>query len=220
MIGVALARNSTARWSFWIHPERQSEPVREWQALVPAGAGHPKQEGGHHGAPDVFQTGELAGEKPMAVNTQFAGFTFGYNRSVFAERVHDILTATRFAHSHPARKKQLHLVGWEKAGPWVAAARALAGDLVDRTAIDMNPFRFDTVRTTSDEMMLPGAMKFGGLPAFVALCAPHEIMLHDQMRTMSGQLSKAAYAAAGADDKLKRGPTKMKDTEVVDWLLR
>jgi dienelactone hydrolase len=217
VIGV-VGKEFDGTMVLWIHPQGKAS-LFENGALVPAAREILNKKAAIMAA-DVFQTGELVSENPLPVNAQFAGFTYGYNRSVFAQRVHDILTAIRFAHSHPARKKQLQLVGWGKAGPWVAAARALAGDLVDRTAIDMNQFRFDTVRTTSDEMMLPGAMKFGGLPSFVVLCAPHEIMLHDMMKTMSGQLSKAAYAAAGADDKLKRVPTKMKESEVVEWLLR
>ena len=63
-------------------------------------------------------------------------------------------------------------------------------------------------------------MKFGGLPAFVALCAPHEILVHNHVGTGSGQLTKAAYDAAGAKDKMHRSSAKLKDLEVVDWLLK
>ena len=84
----------------------------------------------------------------------------------------------------------------------------------------MNQFRFESVKSTTNEMMLPGALKFGGLPAFIALCAPYEILVHNHMGTGSGQLTKAAYDAAEAKDKMKRSPEKMKDSEVVDWLLR
>jgi hypothetical protein len=130
-----------------------------------------------------------------------------------------VLTALRFAQMTP-KIKTLHVVGWEGAGPWVAAARALAGDAVMRTAIDMNQFRFEMVKSTSDEMMLPGAIKFGGVPAFVALCAPHEVLAHNHAGTASGHLVKAAYDAAGAKAKITRSPTKMTEAEVVEWLLK
>jgi len=61
-------------------------------------------------------------------------------------------------------------VGLSKAGPWALLARALAGKAVDRTFADLDWFRFGDVTTTADPMMLPGALKYGGLPAFAALC--------------------------------------------------
>jgi hypothetical protein len=183
----------------------------------------------------VFQTGELTGNWPLSeaehkgksfrepsmypVNTQFAGYTYGYNRPVFANRVRDILTAVAFARDLGGAKT-IHLVGWEGAGPWVAAARAVSGEAVSRTAIDMNQFRFDRVTDVTDENLLPGALKYGGLPAFLALCAPGEVFAHNHAGTSSGQLSKAAYEAVGAKDALKRQPEKAKPDEVIAWLTR
>src|SRR5262249_6491696 len=188
-------------------------------------------------SPDVFQTGELTGvwpvgdgdkkkkpaeprdEKKFPVDRTFAGFTYGYNRTVFANRVHDILTAVLFAH-HVLNAKAIHLVGWEGAGPWVAAARAVSGDAVARTAIDMNQFRFENIKDTADENMLPGAVKYGGAAAFLALSAPGELFAHNHAGTSSGHLRKGAYDAAGAGDKLKRQPQKAKAEEVIAWLTR
>ena len=102
----------------------------------------------------------------------------------------------------------------------MAAARALCGDAVSRTAIDMNQFRFDKITDVGDENLLPGAVKYGGLPAFLALCAPGEVFAHNHAGTSSGHLSKAAYDAAGAKDALKRQPEKAKPEDVVAWLTR
>lgn len=201
----------------WVHPKgkaslfEKGELVPAAKALLAKGMGIM--------SPDLFQTGELMGDKPLPVNAGFAGYTYGYNRSVFANRVHDLLTAIRFARSHPACKT-LHLIGWEQAGVWAAAARALSGDIVSRTAVDMNQFRFDKITSTADEEMLPGAVKYGGSSMFLALCAPHEVFAHNHAGTSSGNLSKAAYDSAGATDKLKRVPAKAKDTEIVEWLTR
>ncbi len=201
----------------WIHPKGKASLFEKGE-LIPAAKAILDKKAAIL-APDVFQTGELTADKPFAVDPKFAGFTFGYNRTLFGQRVHDILTAIRLGHDHPVCKK-LHIVGWSEAGPWVAAARALSGDLIGRTAIDMNQFRFENVKTTSDEMMVPGAVKFGGLPAFIALCAPHEVLAHNHTGTHSGQLSRAAYDATDAANKLTRSPAKMKDMEVVEWLLK
>jgi len=40
--------------------------------------------------------------------------------------------------------------------------------------------------------------------AFLALCAPGEVLVHNHAGTASGKLSQAAYDAAGAKDKLTR----------------
>src|SRR5207237_1063967 len=95
----------------------------------------------------------------LPVNEGYAGFTFGYNRPLLANRVHDILTAVACARSHEKTKK-VDLVGFDAAGPWVLLARPLCGDTVARTAADVNGFRFDKVRRVADEMMLPGVLKY------------------------------------------------------------
>src|SRR5262249_4973735 len=118
------------------------------------------------------------------------------------------------------KAKTIHLVGWEGAGPWVAAAQALCGDAVSRTAVDMNQFRFDRVTDVTDENLLPGALKYRGMAAFLELCAPGEVFAHNHAGTSSGQLSKAAYDAAGAKDALRRQPAKATPDEVVAWLTR
>jgi hypothetical protein len=220
----------------WVHPEGKA-------SLFEKGALHPAakallEKGYAVVSPDVFQTGELKGSWPpkqdpkkkgpppdpkqfdrYPVNTGFAGYTYGYNPPVFANRVHDILTTVLFARDL-LKAKTIHLIGWEGAGPWVAAARALCGDAVARTAIDMNQFRFENINDVTDENLLPGGVKFGGVPAFLALCAPGEVFAHNHQGTHSGQLSKAAYDAAGAGERLKRQPEKAKADDVIAWLTR
>lgn len=233
MVPLAAVHTGDAGIVVWVHPKGKASLIvggklnPSVQALVDKGYSVV--------APDVFQTGELTGNWPLSeaerkgksfrepsmypVNTQFAGYTYGYNRPVFANRVRDILTAVAFARDLGGAKT-IHLVGWEGAGPWVAAARALCGDAVSRTVIDMNQFRFDRVTQVTDENLLPGALKYGGLPAFLALCAPGEVFAHNHAGTSSGQLSKAAYDAAGAKDALKRQPAKATPDEVIAWLTR
>jgi dienelactone hydrolase len=170
-------------------------------------------------APDVFLTGEFEGAKPPPVDATYAGFTFGYNRTALANRVHDILTAVGCARGLGG-VTTVHLVGFEKAGPWVVLARALCGDAVARTAADANGFRFDRIRDTADEMMLPGALKYGGLPAFAALCAPGELLLHNTRDTGVDGVVNEAYRAANAEGRLRLLPDRMVTERLLDWLLR
>jgi dienelactone hydrolase len=168
---------------------------------------------------DVFGTGELSPNRPAAVNPRMAGFTFGYNRPLLAQRVHDVLSAVAFARKHE-KAKAVHLVGQGKAGPWVLLARGLCGAAVSRTAADVNRFRFDAVRKTTDEMMLPGALKYGGLAGLAGVAAPGELYLHNQQGSGVGRWLKAVYQAAGAADNLSTQGDRAGADKVVAWLLR
>jgi hypothetical protein len=171
-------------------------------------------------APDVFMTGEFKDAKLPEVNQQFAGYTFGYNRPLCANRAHDILTALRGAQMVGPNFGPIYLVGFGKAGPWVLLARGSCGDAVARTVVDANQFDFDQVKTTSDEMMLPGALKYGGLASFAALCAPGELYLHNVRPSSRNDWIKDAYKAAGAADHLELQTEKASDDKIIDWLLR
>ncbi len=170
-------------------------------------------------AVDVLETGELRGDPKMPIDARYAGYTFGYNRPLLANRVRDVLTAVAFARGLKDVKK-VHLVGFEAAGPWVLLARGLCGDAVARTAADVNGFRFDRVSKVDDEMMLPGALKYGGLPALAALAAPGELFTHNQRGTQMGRWLEATYAAAKADGRWERSGDKAAGDRVVGWLLR
>lgn len=169
-------------------------------------------------AVEVLRTGATADAQRTPVNKTFAGYTFGYNRPLLAERVHDILTAVAFAQGKGA--KQIHLVGQDSAGPWAVLARGLCGNAVERTAADLGQFRFEKVSSMDDEMMLPGALKYGGLLALAALAAPHELYLHNAAGTGSPQILDAAYQAAGSAKNLHRLDAKASADAVIAWLLR
>ena len=168
---------------------------------------------------DALGTGELAFPKAPGVNEKFAGYTFGYNRPLLAQHVHDILTAVAFA-----RKQEgvttVHLLGRGKAGPWAILARSLSGKAVTRLAADVDQFRFDRIKTTNDEMMLPGAVKYAGLGALASLAAPGEAYLHNHRGAGIGEWTKAVYAAAEAKDKLVSTSDTVEEKKLIEWLLR
>jgi hypothetical protein len=201
----------------WVHPDGKSSLMHDGK-LAPA-AQRILDGKGAILAIDAFGTGELGDIKRPAVNKNYSGYTYGYNRPLLAERVHDILTAVAAAKGMGGTKK-VHLVGFESAGPWVALARGLCGDAVQCTAVDLDQYRFDKVRNGSDEMMLPGALKYGGLPALMALAAPGELYVHNHAGTGSGRWLKAAYDSAGASKALQRSQEKVKPEDAVAWLIR
>jgi hypothetical protein len=98
---------------------------------------------------------------------------------------------------HGAEK--VHLVGLGPvAGPIAAAARAQAGDAVDKAAIDAGGFRFASLDRLNDPMFLPGAVKYGDVPALLALGSPGKLWVVGE--SGEGAAVKAAYAAAGRTD--------------------
>jgi dienelactone hydrolase len=169
-IGVVPAGWKLGPVVVWVHERGKQAafeadgrtPAPELKALLAGGAAVI--------VPDVFLTGEagsIAGRVAIKNEETYFGYQTGYNRSVFAERVADVLTAIQFARQLGGR--DVSLAGRGKAAAWVLAARALAGDVVARTAVDLGGFDFDQVRSTTDEALLPGAVKYGGVRGLASL---------------------------------------------------
>jgi hypothetical protein len=205
----------------WVHPEgatslwNDGKLVPAAQAIIDKGAGIL--------ALNAFRTGPAGKEERPTTNMvvsklAYAGYFYGYNRALVAERVHDILTVVAMTKADPG-SKTIHLVGFEKAGPWVVLARGLCGDSIGRTAADVNGFRFEQVKDFDDEMMLPGALRYGGLLTLAGTIAPHELYLHNTKGSGSAQHLVAAYRAAG-NGHLERHEQKSDAVAVVKWLLR
>jgi dienelactone hydrolase len=158
---------------------------------------------------DLFLTGEYVPEghgkdANRPVNKDFAGYTFGYNRSVLAERVHDILTLVAFAKSKES--KFVHQVAWEGAGLWGLLAKGAAGEAILRSAIDLNGFDFDSIKDVNDENFLPGAIKYGGVMSFVSLCRVGETALYRKPE--------------GKDPPLPARGVRDGRGRMVDWVIR
>jgi hypothetical protein len=202
----------------WVHPEGLSSLWLSQQALVPE-AQQIIDKGAAILAVEVLRTGATAEAPPMPINKGYAGYTFGYNRSLLANRVHDILSALAFARGLP-QVKECHLLGFGKAGPWVVLARGLSGDAVNRTAADLDQFRFESILSIDDDMLLPGAVKYGGLPVLAALAAPYELYLHNTKNAGSDTWLRAAYTAAGQPGNLSWRSEPASTEQVVSWLLR
>lgn len=124
---------------------------------------------------DLFQQGEflkapLEQTRKVGNSREFAGYSFGYNHTLFAHRVHDILTVVAWVRGYEKGKpEQISLVGMEGAGPWVAAARAIAGKAIDKVALNTKGFRFTDLKSYRDPNFLPGAVKYGDLPGLLKL---------------------------------------------------
>ena len=151
---------------------------------------------------------------------QFAGYTFGYNHTLFAQRVHDILTLIALARDEAWQVREVHLVGLNGAGPWVAAAAAQAGEAINRVAVDTQGFRFTDLTSYRDVNFLPGAVKYGDLPALLALCAGHDMWLAGEHGRIPDIVS-AAFEASGRRARLQSFPGQRDrlPAAAAEWLL-
>ncbi len=145
---------------------------------------------------DLFGQGEFlaAGQsefknRKVKTERQFAGFTYGYNHPLFAQRVHDLLSVVSYVKGHKEKPQQVHLVALEGAGKWAAAAALVAGQAVDRSLLDLGGFRFQKLTAFDDADFLPGAVKYGDLPGLVGLLDPQRV--HD----VTGQSAATALQA-------------------------
>ncbi|MGY8675491.1 MAG: alpha/beta hydrolase family protein [Verrucomicrobiia bacterium] len=171
---------------------------------------------------DLFrQGGEPVKQTRAVVNRrEYAGYTFGYNPALFAKRVHDVFTIV--SHLRGANTglfpnpKDIAVAGWHNAGPIVAVAGALAGEAIDRVAIDTQKFRFGQLLDYRDPMFLPGGAKYLDLPGLIALNAPRPLWLAGEGAEPA--IISAAYHA----NKLTTfsGQLAQKESAASQWLLR
>ncbi len=179
------------------------------------------------GADLLFEGEFLADGQPVkqtrvvANPREFAGYTFGYNHALFAQRTHDVLSLVKFLRSakvgaHP-QPKSVAVAGFGGAGPIVAAARALAGAAIDRAAVDTGGFRFGKLLDFRDPQFLPGGAKYLDLPGLLALGAPQPLWL-------AGEGSEPALVSAsyrGAKELTTfAGEASQKETAASEWLLK
>jgi dienelactone hydrolase len=152
---------------------------------------------------------------------QYAGYTFGYNYPLMAQRVHDILSVLAYVRGPRLGAEKVSVAGLEGAGHWVAAACAQAGAAIDRAAIDTAGFRFARLTAIDDPDFLPGGAKYLDLPGIVALAAPGKMWLSGEGKT-APTVVDAAYGAAGQPNQLSvfDGPPEQREAAAITWILQ
>ena len=168
-------------------------PVPEIQRLLDAGVTVVGADLLYQG--EFLAAGESFERTRRVANTrEAAAYTFGYNHTVFAKRVHDVLSVLAFVQSHEMEPKRIDLVGLAGAGHWAAAATAQARDLITTAAIDTQGFRFANVLDIHSPDFLPGGAKYGDLPGMLAIGAPENLWLAGEGGSLPG-IVQAVYAA-------------------------
>lgn len=176
---------------------------------------------------DLLYQGEfLADGKPITKTRRVenpreaAAYTFCYNHTLFARRVHDVLTTISFVRTHEPSAEEVNLVGIDGSGHWAAAARAVARDVVTKAAIDTAGFRFSEVSDIHSPDFLPGGAKYHDLPGVLAVVAPASLWLAGE-GSEAPDVVVAAYQASGHTDSLITFSGDQKDTadSAVSWLV-
>ncbi len=152
---------------------------------------------------------------------RYAGYTYGYNRPLFSQRVHDLLSLVAYASNGKPTAEHIDIVGLGGAGHWVAAARAIAGNAIDRAAIDTAGFRFANLTAIDDPDFLPGGAKYNDLPGMISLSAPFPLWLAGE-NGPAATLISTAYQVAGHAENAAFWQEKDKESEspIVQWLLK
>ncbi|MEX0936770.1 MAG: alpha/beta hydrolase family protein [Pirellulales bacterium] len=224
----------------FLHPKQWNGEVTVWidgrgKAALFDAEGDPKphirkllDSGVSVASTDLLFQGEFNadGKPPTVAPTvsnprEFAGYTLGYNRSLFAQRVHDILTLLAYIHGDEQQAEKIHLVGVAGAGPWAAAAAAQSQSAIESLAIDTQGFRFAALTSYRDANFLPGAVRYDDLPALLALARAPRLGLAGESQVPP--IVRAARKAAGLADAELHGTVTDDEgalPSLVDWLVK
>jgi dienelactone hydrolase len=156
---------------------------------------------------DLFYQGEFTTGQPVTRTRRVknpreaAAYTYGYNPTLFAQRVHDVLSLVSGIKNHEKQSTSIDLIALDKTtAPIAAVARAQSGDAIRRLVIGNTDFRFGNVTEIHDVSFLPGGAKYGDLPGFLALNAPGETRLAGASAIPG--LTKKIYGLAGKPDAI------------------
>ena len=143
--------------------------------------------------PNVYEIGK------RRVNDSYEGlaaYHYGYNPTLFAERVRDALTLIAALRDDGARGGEaIRIAGVEGAGAIAIAATALAGKTVSQLACDTEGFRFAKLTSVWDADFVPGAAKYGDVPGLLNLCSQTPTVVAGETEASTPGV-RATYALA------------------------
>ena len=173
---------------------------------------------------DFLKEGKPMTHTPIVANPrEFAGYTHGYNHSLFAQRTHDVMTAVHFLRTakigdHP-NPTSVALVGLGDIGPIAVAARAVAGKAIDKAAIQTNGFRFASLKDYRDVNFLPGGSKYLDIPGMLAVAPTSPLWLSGE-GNQPALVSDMYKKAANSQLQVVTGDESGSEIAVAEWMLK
>jgi dienelactone hydrolase len=153
---------------------------------------------------------------------EFAGYTYGYNHALFAQRVHDVMSLVRFSRTvgieRQDRPSTVALVAIDATGPIASVARSLLDENLSSSAINTHGFRFGQLLDYRSAAFLPGGAKYLDIPGYLALNPKSPIFLVGEEaidESIAETLSKDSFISLKSEaswsvDDLQRS--------IVNWL--
>jgi dienelactone hydrolase len=212
--------DADGRAVLWVHGEGKSHLLND--AGEPADAVQPLLDAGLTVVSiDLFGTGDFPDSSLEARNKaqaeKYPGFLFCYNRPLLAERVADIAAAAVSLAAHPD-VAEVHLVGTGGAGAAALLARALLpSGTVRQTVVDLKGASFEKVSEPTDPLLLPAALKYGGLGGLAALALPGPLSIHGIDGEHEAEFEPLRNLA-GDSGKVKISPTPLEVTRLAQQL--
>ena len=150
-----------------------------------------------------------------------AAYSFGYNPTLFAHRVHDVLALVTFIRNHDYTPKSVSVVALDQTGPLAIAARAQARDAIDQLAADTHQFRFSKVTDLHSPTFLPGGARYHDLVGMLAVASPEATWLASES-SQSIHVAQSAYQALEAKQKmvLNQEPANQRSQAAVGWIIQ
>jgi len=172
--------------------------------------------------PDLLEQGALtsnvnpapSGQQRMVKDARsYSAFTYGYNRTLVAQRCGDLLTVVAFAKT--LGMDSISLLSTHDSSPWAVPAAAIAGSALARAAIVTDGFRYADIDHYQDLNFVPGAVKYGDLPMLLALRAPHPLAVIGEKETPA--IVAETYQSAGTPEALLKNSEQL-TSSTLKWL--
>ncbi len=172
---------------------------------------------------DLLYQGEFTADGKSATRTrtvknprEAAPYTLGYNDSLLAQRVHDVLTTVAYMWKHEQRPKEIDLIALDpEVAPIAGAACAVSNGSIKSAAVNTGGFRFGKLLDLRDVNFLPGGAKYGDLPAMLSAC--------DSL-WVAGEESGANAKANGRNylktAMIDQGSPEGTESRAISWLLK
>lgn len=107
---------------------------------------------------------EMKETRRVGNSREAACYTLGYNHSLCAQRIHDVMTSIHLLRTFEEGPSKVNIHAGPEISHIALAAAAMAGkDHVADLNIDSGDFQFGAIDNIRDPDFLPGALKYGGL---------------------------------------------------------
>ena len=132
---------------------------------------------GSHLRGEFLKDGKPLAQSRVVKNPrEFAGYSFAYNHTLFARRVHDVMTVLAWVCGFESEKPEhIRVEADVDIAPVALAALAVAGEGVNEAAVGVGRFAFVNLKSYRDPNFLPGAVKYGDIKALRRLATAQGI---------------------------------------------